>query len=105
MATGSVSTGGTLVSRRRAWMESPIGAWVTTTDHKKIGIAYIYTAFIFFLLGGIEALIIRTQLAVPDNSLVGPQLYDEVFTMHATIMIFLFLMPMWTGFGNYLVPL
>jgi cytochrome c oxidase subunit 1 len=86
-------------------MESPIGTWVTTTDHKKIGIAYIYTAFIFFLLGGIEALIIRTQLAVPNNSLVGPELYDEVFTMHATIMIFLFLMPIWTGFGNYLVPL
>jgi heme/copper-type cytochrome/quinol oxidase subunit 1 len=106
MATGSISTRGYVASRRRrSWMDSPIGAWVTTTDHKKIGIAYIYTAFIFFLLGGIEALIIRTQLAVPDNTLVGPELYNEVFTMHATIMIFLFLMPIWTGFGNYVVPL
>ncbi|HEX8729135.1 MAG TPA: cytochrome c oxidase subunit I [Ktedonobacterales bacterium] len=66
---------------------------------------YIYTAFFFFLFGGVLALLIRTQLAVPNNTFLSPEAYDQVFTMHATIMIFLFVMPIWTGFGNYLVPL
>ncbi|HEY8326070.1 MAG TPA: cytochrome c oxidase subunit I [Ktedonobacterales bacterium] len=66
---------------------------------------YIYTAFFFFLFGGVLALLIRTQLAVPNNTFLSPEAYDQVFTMHATIMIFLFIMPIWTGFGNYLVPL
>ncbi len=100
---GSIATRGRRLSR--SWLENPIAQWMTTTDHKKIGILYIYTSFIFFLLGGIEATIIRTQLAVPNNKLVSPSLYNEVFTMHATIMIFAFLMPIWTGFGNYVVPL
>jgi hypothetical protein len=66
---------------------NPIYLWVTTTNHKRIGLMYIYTAFIFFLLGGIEALIMRTQLAVPNDKLVDPNLYDELFTMHGTVMI------------------
>jgi cytochrome c oxidase subunit 1 len=86
-------------------MRYPVLTWITSTDHKKIGIAYIYTAFIFFVLAGIEALIMRSQLAVPDNNFVQPELYNEAMTMHGTIMLFLFLMPMWTGFGNYLIPL
>jgi cytochrome c oxidase subunit 1 len=65
----------------------------------------MYTAFVFFLFGGIEALLVRTQLATPDSKFLSPEAYDQVFTMHATTMIFLFVMPMWTGFGNYLVPL
>ncbi|HZC04751.1 MAG TPA: cbb3-type cytochrome c oxidase subunit I [Ktedonobacterales bacterium] len=86
-------------------MKYPILAWITSTDHKKIGVAYIYTAFIFFILAGIEALVMRTQLSTPNNHFVKPELYNEAMTMHGTVMLFLFLMPMWTGFANYLVPL
>ncbi len=103
MAIGSVATRGHVA--RRSWKQSAIGSWVTTVDHKRIGILYMYTAFVFFLFGGVEALLVRTQLAVPNNTFLSPQAYDQVFTMHATTMIFLFVMPMWTGFGNYLVPL
>ena len=103
MAIGSVATRGRVA--RRSWKQTAIGSWVTTVDHKRIGIMYMYTAFVFFLFGGIEALLVRTQLAVPDNKFLSPEAYDQVFTMHATTMIFLFVMPMWTGFGNYLVPL
>lgn len=105
MATDKVWTEHIVLQRRPQWMRNPVVAWITTTDHKKIGVAYIYTAFIFFLLAGIEALIIRTQLSVPNNNFIKPELYNEAFTMHGTIMLFLFLMPMWTGFANYLVPL
>ena len=103
MAVGSVATRSR--AARRSWTQSAIGSWVTTTDHKKIGVMYMYTAFFFFLFGGVLALLIRTQLAVANNTLLTPEQYDQVFTMHATIMIFLFIMPIWTGFGNYLVPL
>jgi heme/copper-type cytochrome/quinol oxidase subunit 1 len=105
MATENLWTEHIVLQQRPRWMKYPVLAWITTTDHKKIGIAYIYTAFIFFVLAGIESLIIRTQLAVPNNNFVSPELYNEAFTMHGTIMLFMFLMPMWTGFGNYLVPL
>jgi cytochrome c oxidase subunit I len=80
-------------------------SWVTTTDHKKIGIMYLVLTFVFFLLGGIEALLIRTQLALPNNTLLTPQTYNELFTLHGTTMIFLFVVPIWAGFGNYLIPL
>jgi cytochrome c oxidase subunit 1 len=103
MAIGSVATRGRAV--RRSWKETAVGSWVTTVDHKRIGIMYMYAAFFFFLVGGMEALLVRTQLAVPNNAVLTPEAYDQVFTMHATTMIFLFVMPMWTGFGNYLVPL
>lgn len=103
MAVGSVATRGRAV--RRSWKESTIGSWVTTVDHKRIGILYIYTAFAFFLFGGVEALLVRVQLMIPNNHFLSPELYDQVFTMHATTMIFLFVMPIWTGFGNFLVPL
>jgi cytochrome c oxidase subunit 1 len=76
-----------------------------TTDHKKLGIMYIVTAFFFFLAGGTEAMLIRTQLAVPNGKVLTPEIYNQVFTMHGTTMIFLFVMPMLTGFGNYVVPL
>jgi len=80
-------------------------AWVGTTDHKRIGILYLCTTFAFFLIGGIEALLMRLQLAVADNTLLGPDAYNQIFTMHGTTMIFLFMMPVLVGFGNYLVPL
>ncbi|MGZ4124964.1 MAG: cytochrome c oxidase subunit I [Actinomycetota bacterium] len=85
----------------------PVGlvAWLTTTDHKRIGILYLVTTFAFFLLGGIFAGIIRAQLTVPDEQLVGRQTYNELFTMHGTIMIFLFVAPFGFGLANYLLPL
>src|SRR5436190_8112172 len=80
-------------------------SWVTTTDHKRIGIMYMVTTFVFFLMGGTEALMMRLQLGAPDNTLISPQTYNALFTIHGTTMIFLFVVPMMAGFGNYLVPL
>ena len=79
--------------------------WVTTTDHKKIGILYVVNSFLFFFIGGILAMLVRTELAFPELQFLTDQTYNEVFTMHATLMIFLFIIPMLAGFGNYVVPL
>src|SRR5512142_629436 len=79
--------------------------WITTTDHKKIGIMYVTTTFLFFLAGGLLAMGIRTQLATPDGTFLTAQQYNEAFTMHGTTMIFLFVVPVWTGFANYIIPL
>jgi cytochrome c oxidase subunit I len=89
-----------LRTRPRGWLQ-----WLTTTDHKKIGILYLFTTFLFFILGGIEALIMRLQLAQPDNTLVDAGAYNGLVTVHGTTMIFLFMVPVLAGFGNYLVPL
>jgi cytochrome c oxidase subunit 1 len=80
-------------------------SWFTTTDHKKIGIMYLYTVLVFFVLGGVEALLIRLQLGTPENTLVTPEVYNQLFTMHGTTMIFLVVVPVWAGFANYLLPL
>ena len=80
-------------------------SWVTTVDHKRIGILYGVTAFGFFLLGGIEALIIRLQLARPGNTVVGADTFNALFTMHGTTMVFLAIMPFGSAFFNYMVPL
>jgi cytochrome c oxidase subunit I len=80
-------------------------SWMTTTDHKRIGIMYMVTTFVFFLLGGTEALLIRLQLGVPNNTLVSPQVYNQLFTMHGTTMVFLFVVPMMAGLANYFLPL
>ncbi len=79
--------------------------WITTTDHKKIGALYLWTTFSFFLAGGLMALAIRTQLATPDGTFLTAQQYNEAFTMHGTTMVFLFVVPVWTGFANYIIPL
>jgi cytochrome c oxidase subunit 1 len=80
--------------------------WLTTTDHKKIGILYLVNSFIFFLLGGILALLVRTELAQPGlQFLTDEHLYNQLFTMHGSVMIFLFVIPILAGFGNYVVPL
>src|SRR5207249_9142860 len=71
--------------------------WVTTTDHKKIGVMYLVTTFFFFLTGGLLALGIRTQLATPDTGFLTAQQYNSFFTMHGTTMVFLFVVPVWTG--------
>jgi cytochrome c oxidase subunit 1 len=87
------------------YRRSTIWEWITTVDHKRIGILYMFTSLFFFLIGGLLALLIRTQLAVPDNTFLGPAHYNEVFTMHGTIMIFLVVMPLNSAFFNFLIPL
>ena len=84
---------------------SALAEWLTTVDHKKIGILYGASAFLFFLIGGIEALIIRAQLARPDATLVSPEFYNQLFTMHGTTMIFLGVMPLSAMFFNFFIPL
>jgi cytochrome c oxidase subunit 1 len=79
--------------------------WVVTVDHKKLGLMYIGTALIFFLLAGLMVLMIRMQLAVPNNTVVPPQVFNRFFTMHGTTMVFLVGMPIIAGLMNYLVPL
>jgi cytochrome c oxidase subunit I len=80
-------------------------AWLTTVDHKRIGILYGVTAFTYFLIGGLEALFIRFQLAFPDGRVVGAERFNQLFTMHGTTMVFLALMPLTAAFFNYVVPL
>ncbi|MGH2406895.1 MAG: cytochrome c oxidase subunit I [Candidatus Limnocylindrales bacterium] len=94
-----------LTPRAATYSRSRVYEWLTTTDHKKIGIMYVATAYIFFLLGGIMALGIRTELAAPGTQLLDADLYNQAFTMHGTTMIFFFVMPMLAGFGNFIVPL
>ncbi len=79
--------------------------WVTTVDHKKIGLMYIGYALFFLVVAGLEALVIRVQLAIPNNTFVTPQTFNRLFTMHGTTMVFFVGMPILFGFGNYLVPL
>src|SRR5206468_1776510 len=79
--------------------------WLTTTDHKKIGIMYLYATFFFFLVGGLMAELIRVQLAVPNNNFISASTYNQLFTMHGSIMVFLWVIPVFVGFGNYFVPL
>lgn len=80
-------------------------SWITTVDHKRLGIMYVVTAIGFFILSGILALVIRTELAMPGTTIITPELYNQFFSMHGTGMIFLFVIPMLVGLGNYLVPL
>jgi cytochrome c oxidase subunit I len=84
---------------------STLYAWLTTVDHKKIGILYLVTSAVFFVVGGLEALVMRIQLSQPENAWISPEAYNELFTMHGTTMIFLVVMPMLLGFANYFVPL
>jgi Heme/copper-type cytochrome/quinol oxidases, subunit 1 len=79
--------------------------WVTTVDHKRLGILYIGYALVFLCIGGIEATIMRVQLMVPHNDLVSPQVFNRLFTMHGTTMIFFVAMPIVFGFANYMLPL
>lgn len=80
-------------------------AWVLTTDHKKIGLMYIVASLVFFVLGGTEALLIRLQLGTPDNTLLDPHTYNSILTMHGVTMVFLFVIPIMAGFGNYIAPI
>ena len=90
----------------RMWRDEPgLKGWFSTVDHKEIGKRYIITAFAFLLLGGLEALLMRAQLAGPDQRLLTPEQYDQLFTMHGLSMIFLYASPILTGFSNFLWPL
>ena len=90
----------------RTWGSKPgLYGWLITTDHKRIGLRFIATAFVFFALGGILALVMRLQLAQPQGQVLGPDLYNQFFTVHGTTMMFLFAVPVMEGMGLYLVPL
>jgi cytochrome c oxidase subunit 1 len=91
---------GELLPEPAGWLR-----WLTTTDHKRIGVMYIVTAFMFFLIGGSEALLMRSQLAVPENTLIDGAHFNQILTLHGTTMVFLFIVPIWAGLANYLVPL
>jgi cytochrome c oxidase subunit 1 len=88
-----------------AWQRGRVTSWLVTVDHKRIGILYLATSGFFFLAGGIMALLIRTQLAEANNHFIERDGYNQLFTMHGTTMIFLVVVPILAGFGNFLVPL
>jgi len=88
----------------RPWVQT-LHEWVTTVDHKRLGVLYILFALLFLVIGGLEATIIRIQLMRPHNDFVSPQVFNRMFTMHGTTMIFFVIMPFMFGFANYLVPL
>jgi cytochrome c oxidase subunit 1 len=92
------------VQTRTVWLET-LHEWLITVDHKKLGLMYIVYALLFLVIGGIEAVIMRIQLAVPHASFVSPEVFNRMFTMHGTTMIFFVAMPVLFGFANYLVPL
>jgi len=87
------------------WKQGRVASWLTTVDHKRIGILYIGTALVFFAVGGVLALLMRAQLATPNEHFLTKDTYDSTMTMHGTTMIFLVVVPILAGFGNFLVPL
>ncbi len=88
-----------------SWKSGRVARWLVTVDHKRIGIMYIATALVFFVIGGLLAVLMRAQLATPNESFLTKNSYSEVMTMHGTTMIFLVIVPILAGFGNFLVPL
>ncbi len=103
MSTDAISTLRTGVPSRP--LAAKLHEWVTTVDHKRLGILYIVYALVFLVIGGIEATIMRIQLIRPHNNFVSPEVFNRMFTMHGTTMIFFVVMPMLFGFANYLIPL
>ncbi|MCH0566011.1 MULTISPECIES: cytochrome c oxidase subunit I [unclassified Streptomyces] len=101
-ATGAAVAGRTTTGRapRPSWTE-----WLTTTDHKKIGTMYLVTAFVFFLVGGVMALLMRAELARPGLQIMSNEQFNQAFTMHGSIMLLMFAMPLFTGFANWIMPL
>src|SRR5271170_812301 len=85
------------------WLEVLHG-WVTTVDHKKIGIMYVLMAVVFLVIAGVEALLMRLQLLQPDNSVLAPDTFNQMFTLHGTTMVFFMGMPILIGMANYVVP-
>ena len=103
MSTESIALTGVQETGRP--LSSVLQSWITTVDHKRLGILYIVLALVFLVIGGLEATIMRIQLIVPHNHFVSPQFFNQMFTMHGTTMIFFVAMPILFGFGNYLIPL
>src|SRR6187549_2444847 len=93
------------ISRTRPGVTTVLHEWVTTVDHKKLGVMYIMSGLVFFVIAGLEATAMRIQLAVPNNDFLSPQVFNRLFTMHGTSMVFLVGMPIIIGMGNYLIPL
>jgi cytochrome c oxidase subunit I+III len=96
-----------VAQRLQSIWETPksVWGWFATVDHKEIGIRYLVTAFVFMCVAGVEALIVRVQLARPDQALMSPEMYDQLFSMHGITMIFWYASPILSGFSNYLIPL
>jgi cytochrome c oxidase subunit I len=103
MSTESIALAGVHEPSRS--FSDELYSWVTTVDHKRLGILYILFSILFLVLGGIEATIMRIQLIIPHNHFVSPQFFNQMFTMHGTTMIFFVAMPLVFGFGTYLIPL
>jgi hypothetical protein len=82
-----------------------IWSWLTTVDHKRIGALYLVSALFFFVVGGLEASIMRAQLMKPNGTVVSAEMFNQLFTMHGTTMVFLAIMPMSAAFFNFLIPL
>ncbi len=93
------------IPARTEYMKHGLAGWLATVDHKRIGVMYLASTFVFFLLSGLMALVIRLQLAAPGLQIVNQDLYNQLFTMHGTGMIFLFTIPCLVGFANYFLPL
>jgi len=100
VARPEVVVHGPLRARQSGWL-----SWLTTTDHKKIGLMYLFTTVVFFIVGGVEALLMRLQLGQAESTLIDGSTYNGLVSLHGTTMIFLFVVPIMAGFGNYLVPL
>ncbi len=88
-----------------AWQRGKVASWLVTTDHKRIGILYISTSLVFFVLAGLMALVFRLQLSQANADVLSAEHYNELITIHGTTMVFLVVVPILAGFGNYLVPL
>jgi heme/copper-type cytochrome/quinol oxidase subunit 1 len=107
-STPEIVTAGSAYGRglEEIWKTRPgVAGWLSTVDHKEIGKRYIVTAFAFLVLGGLEALVMRLQLARPDQHLLTPEQYDQLFSTHGMTMIFLYALPVLSGFSNFLWPL
>src|SRR5262245_9354962 len=89
----------------RASVPSLLHEWVVSVDHKRLGLMYIATGLLFFVVAGLEATLMRIQLARPENDFLPPQLFNQLMTLHGTTMVFFVGMPILLGFANYLVPL
>jgi cytochrome c oxidase subunit I len=106
MATTAAPTHAAQGAPRPAYDEhSGIWGWLATVDHKRIGVLYLFTALTFFIIGGLEAVVIRAQLQGPNGTLVSAEMYNQLFTMHGTTMVFLVIMPLSAAFFNFLIPL
>jgi cytochrome c oxidase subunit 1/cytochrome c oxidase subunit I+III len=106
LAPGERARSAEIARLERSWVETGgVYSWLATVDHKRIGLRYLVTASVFFVLAGLQAVLLRAQLARPESGLLSPEAYNQLFSMHGLTMIFLFVTPMLSGFGNYLVPL